>query len=96
MEADLSTPEGPVALIEAAGAAFGGGLDILVNNVGAVHPRIGGFRSVTDDEWLATLTIDFLAAVRTTRAALRPARGARAAGRSSPSTPSTPSSPTRS
>ena len=49
---------------------FGGGLDILVNNVGAVHPRTGGFRSVTDEEWLATLTIDFLAAVRVTRAAL--------------------------
>ena len=60
----------PCALIDAAAAAFGGGLDILVNNVGAVHPRTGGFRSVTDEEWIATLTIDFLAAVRVTRAAL--------------------------
>jgi NAD(P)-dependent dehydrogenase (short-subunit alcohol dehydrogenase family) len=46
------------------------GLDILVNNVGGVHPRTGGFLSVTDDDWTATLTINFLSAVRTTRAAL--------------------------
>jgi NAD(P)-dependent dehydrogenase (short-subunit alcohol dehydrogenase family) len=66
---DLSTPEGPARLIDAAVAAFGG-LDILVNNVGAAHPRVGGFLSVTDEEWTAALTINFLAAVRTTRAAL--------------------------
>ena len=47
-----------------------GAFDILVNNVGAVHPRPGGFVSVTDEDWLATWTLDFLSAVRTTRAAL--------------------------
>jgi NAD(P)-dependent dehydrogenase (short-subunit alcohol dehydrogenase family) len=67
---DLSTAEGAIELIAAAGEAFGGGLDVLVNNVGAVIPRTGGFRSVTDEEWLATLTLDFLSAVRVTRAAL--------------------------
>ncbi|MEU7870797.1 oxidoreductase [Dactylosporangium sp. NPDC049140] len=66
---DLGTPDGPGRLVAAAVAAHGG-LDILVNNVGAVRPRPGGFASVTDDDWLATLTINFLAAVRTTRAAL--------------------------
>jgi NAD(P)-dependent dehydrogenase (short-subunit alcohol dehydrogenase family) len=35
-----------------------------------VHPRPGGFLSVTDEDWLATWTLDFLSAVRTTRAAL--------------------------
>jgi NAD(P)-dependent dehydrogenase (short-subunit alcohol dehydrogenase family) len=35
-----------------------------------VHPRTGGFLSVTDDEWVSALNINFLAAVRTTRAAL--------------------------
>ena len=35
-----------------------------------MHPRTGGFRSVSDEDWLATLTIDFLSAVRVTRAAL--------------------------
>lgn len=66
---DLSDPDGPARLVEAAVDAHGG-LDVLVNNVGAVTPRTGGFLSVTDDDWLATLTINFLAAVRTTRAAL--------------------------
>ncbi|WP_433364121.1 oxidoreductase [Actinoplanes sp. CA-142083] len=68
--ADLSTPDGPAALVEAGTALLGGRLDILVNNVGGVHPRTGGFLSVTDADWLETLTINFLSAVRVTRAAL--------------------------
>jgi NAD(P)-dependent dehydrogenase (short-subunit alcohol dehydrogenase family) len=67
---DLSTAAGATELIAAAGEAFGGGLDVLVNNVGAVTPRTGGFRSVSDEDWVATLTLDFLSAVRVTRAAL--------------------------
>jgi NAD(P)-dependent dehydrogenase (short-subunit alcohol dehydrogenase family) len=66
---DLATSDGPARLIAATISAFGR-LDILVNNVGAVQPRTGGFLSVTDEEWTSTLTINFLAAVRTTRAAL--------------------------
>jgi NAD(P)-dependent dehydrogenase (short-subunit alcohol dehydrogenase family) len=66
---DLATPDGPGRLIDAAVTAFGG-LDILVNNVGAVTPRTKGFLTVTDDDWAATLTINLLTAVRTTRAAL--------------------------
>lgn len=69
MTVDLGTPDGPGRLVDEAAAAFGG-LDILVNNVGAVRPRTGGFLSVTDEDWLSTLTINLLAAVRTTRAAL--------------------------
>ncbi|MEV4350447.1 oxidoreductase [Actinoplanes sp. NPDC049596] len=69
VKADLSTPEGPAALIEAAVTEFGG-VDILVNNVGGVRPRTGGFLSVTDDDWLTALTINLLSAVRITRAAL--------------------------
>jgi NAD(P)-dependent dehydrogenase (short-subunit alcohol dehydrogenase family) len=69
LEADLSTPDGPSYLVDQALSRLGG-LDILVNNVGAVRPRPGGFASVTDDDWLTTLTINFLSAVRTTRAAL--------------------------
>jgi NAD(P)-dependent dehydrogenase (short-subunit alcohol dehydrogenase family) len=67
--ADLTDPQGAAEVIEAAVAAFGR-LDVLVNNVGAVRPRVGGFLSVTDDDWDATLTINLLAAVRMTRAAL--------------------------
>jgi NAD(P)-dependent dehydrogenase (short-subunit alcohol dehydrogenase family) len=67
---DLSTTDGALELVAAASEVFDGGLDVLVNNVGAVRPRLGGFRSVGDDEWIATLTLDFLAAVRVTRGAL--------------------------
>jgi NAD(P)-dependent dehydrogenase (short-subunit alcohol dehydrogenase family) len=66
---DLTTPDGPARLVDEAVARFGG-LDILVNNVGAVRPRLDGFLAVTDEDWDAALTINFLTAVRTTRAAL--------------------------
>lgn len=62
---DLSTPDGPAALIADAVAAYGK-LDLLVNNVGGAHPRPGGFLSITDDDWLSTLTLDLTATVRAT------------------------------
>jgi NAD(P)-dependent dehydrogenase (short-subunit alcohol dehydrogenase family) len=37
---------------------------------GAARPRLGGVASVTDEDWTTALTINFLAAVRATRAAL--------------------------
>jgi NAD(P)-dependent dehydrogenase (short-subunit alcohol dehydrogenase family) len=73
---DLSTPEGPRELVSSALEA--GPLDILVNNVGAVTPRLGGFLEVTDEQWIASLNLSLLAAVRTTRAVLP---GMLAAGR---------------
>ena len=66
---DLTTTEGPGELVAAAAAAHGG-VDILVNNVGAVRPRLEGFLALTDDDWDWALTINFLAAVRTMRAAI--------------------------
>jgi len=69
VEVDLTDRDGPTALVQAAVSAFGG-VDILVNNVGAVRPRVDGFLAVTDDDWTWTLSVNFLAAVRTTRAAL--------------------------
>jgi NAD(P)-dependent dehydrogenase (short-subunit alcohol dehydrogenase family) len=68
IRADLSTAEGPAEIARAA-AEFGP-LDVLVNNVGAVTPRLDGFLAVTDEQWLDSLTLTFLAAVRTTRAVL--------------------------
>ncbi|GAA2879440.1 3-oxoacyl-ACP reductase [Actinoplanes cyaneus] len=67
---DLATPQGATTLVETALPLLGGRLDVLVNNVGGVHPRLGGFTSVTDEEWLETFTLNFLSAVRVTRAAL--------------------------
>ena len=53
-------------------ALAGDRIDILVNNVGGAPARPGGFLSITDEDWLASLTVNFLAAVRTTRGALPP------------------------
>ncbi|GGM97097.1 SDR family NAD(P)-dependent oxidoreductase [Streptomyces fuscichromogenes] len=66
---DLSTPDGPAELIDAAATAFGG-LDVLVNNAGTARPRTSGFQSVTDLDWLSMLETGFLSAVRATREAL--------------------------
>jgi NAD(P)-dependent dehydrogenase (short-subunit alcohol dehydrogenase family) len=67
--ADLTDPRGAPAAVEAAITTFGH-LDGLVNNVGAVQPRVGGFLSVTDEDWTAALTVNLLTAVRMTRACL--------------------------
>jgi NAD(P)-dependent dehydrogenase (short-subunit alcohol dehydrogenase family) len=63
---DLSQPDGPATLVGA--AAEEGRVDILVNNVGAVTVRTGGFLKVTDQEWRDTFELSFMAAVRATRA----------------------------
>ncbi|MET0694936.1 MAG: oxidoreductase [Propionibacteriaceae bacterium] len=65
---DLATAEGPQALV--ARAAELGGVDVLVNNAGAVTPRPDGFSQVSDDDWERSLNLTLMAAVRTTRAAL--------------------------
>ena len=66
---DLTTSDGPGELVAAAATELGG-IDILVNNVGAVRPRLEGFLALTDEDWEWALTINFLAAVRTMRAAI--------------------------
>ncbi len=65
-EIDLAHPSGPAQLVAMAGDR----VDILVNNVGSARARPGGFLSVTDDDWAASLTLNLMAAVRATRAAL--------------------------
>ena len=66
VEVDLAEPGGPATLVGAAGDQ----IDILVNNVGAAPARPGGFGEITDEDWQASLTLNLMAAVRTTRAAL--------------------------
>jgi len=66
---DLTDPAGPDRLVEEAVGAFGG-LDVLVNNIGAVRPRLDGFLAVTDDDWAWSLGTNFMPAVRAVRAAL--------------------------
>jgi NAD(P)-dependent dehydrogenase (short-subunit alcohol dehydrogenase family) len=66
---DLTSADGPDRLVADAVDRFGG-IDVLVNNVGAVRPRLDGFLAVTDADWAWSLGISLMPAVRTTRAAL--------------------------
>jgi NAD(P)-dependent dehydrogenase (short-subunit alcohol dehydrogenase family) len=68
VEVDLSTADGPGNLVAA--ALERAPIDVLVNNVGGVTPRLDGFGSVTDEQWAASWNLTFMATVRTTRAAL--------------------------
>ena len=61
---DLSQSDTPAELVSR--ASHFGGLDIVVNNVGAVTPRTTGFLDVSDDDWSATFNLTLMAAVRTT------------------------------
>lgn len=65
-EVDLTEAAGPATLTALAGDR----IDIVVNNVGDAPARTGGFLSITDEDWFATMTLNLLAAVRTTRSAL--------------------------
>ncbi len=66
---DLTTDAAAQRLIAVAAETYGG-VDILVNNVGGVRPRLDGFLGVTDADWQWSLEVNLLSAVRATRAAL--------------------------
>jgi NAD(P)-dependent dehydrogenase (short-subunit alcohol dehydrogenase family) len=67
---DLADPGGPEELVGYAVDKLGR-VDVLVNNVGAVHVRLDGFLSLTDADFEASLQLNFFAALRATRAAVR-------------------------
>lgn len=69
ISADLATREGPERAASRAISEFGG-IDVLVNNVGAFDARVDGILSVTDDQWQHTFEVNFFSAVRAVRAAL--------------------------
>ena len=64
---DVTTPEGAIAVVEAANHRFGG-LDILVNNVGGA--KWTPFVEIDDAEWNDSINLSFLSAVRVSRAAI--------------------------
>lgn len=66
---DLTTVAGCQALVDEAVARFGG-IDLLVNNVGGVHPRTNGFLEVTDADWQWALEVNLFSAIRATRVAV--------------------------
>jgi NAD(P)-dependent dehydrogenase (short-subunit alcohol dehydrogenase family) len=74
VEVDLAAPDGPERLVGAALEAHGR-VDILVNNVGAVHPRTDGFEAVGDAEFERSLQLNFFIALRATRAVLADMKG---------------------
>jgi NAD(P)-dependent dehydrogenase (short-subunit alcohol dehydrogenase family) len=65
---DLSTPDGAELLIDAAVRAHGG-VDVLVNNVGASEWAPSALE-FTDDQWQRIFDITFFSAVRAVRAAV--------------------------
>ena len=65
---DLSTPEGPGRLVTHAIERHGG-VDVLVNNVAGAELHADPL-SLSDDEWLRSLELNFLSAVRACRAAV--------------------------
>jgi NAD(P)-dependent dehydrogenase (short-subunit alcohol dehydrogenase family) len=65
---DLGRADGPAALVGRAVEEFGG-LDVLVNNLGAAVVR-AGFLAISDEEWQRTLELNLLSAVRACRAAV--------------------------
>jgi NAD(P)-dependent dehydrogenase (short-subunit alcohol dehydrogenase family) len=66
LRVDLAAPGGPAELADLARDR----ISILVNNVGGAPPRTGGFLSITDEDWLATINLNLMAAVRATRSVL--------------------------
>jgi NAD(P)-dependent dehydrogenase (short-subunit alcohol dehydrogenase family) len=66
---DLAAESAGQQVVDAAVAEFGT-VDVLINNVGVYPYREKGFLSVGEAEWNRVLNINFLTAVRTTRAAL--------------------------
>jgi NAD(P)-dependent dehydrogenase (short-subunit alcohol dehydrogenase family) len=66
VEADLTTAEGANRLADAALAQLGG-VDILAHVLGGSSSPGGGFVALTDEHWLAELSLNLLAAVRLDR-----------------------------
>lgn len=64
---DLSTPDGPSELVDAAVSRHGG-IDILVNNVGASEPAESAI-AFTDAQWRRIFDITFFSTVWSVRAA---------------------------
>ncbi|MEC3981601.1 SDR family oxidoreductase [Amycolatopsis sp. H20-H5] len=72
VSADLATPEGARSVIDTA-VAETGGVDILVNNVGAGDVdrlKLGGFLDAEDTQWRDLFELNLFSAVWASRAAL--------------------------
>lgn len=70
VKADLGAPLGVAQVVERVVREWGG-IDILVNNLGATDTKPGGFDALNDEDWQHILDVNLLAAVRLDRAFLR-------------------------
>jgi len=70
VKADLGTTSGVAQVVERVVREWGG-IDILVNNLGATDTKPGGFEALNDEDWQHVLNVNLLAAVRLDRAFLR-------------------------
>jgi NAD(P)-dependent dehydrogenase (short-subunit alcohol dehydrogenase family) len=66
---DLTDPAGPARLVQKA-VDDHGGVDILVNNVGATRVRLDGFLAVNDEDFDWAMRMNFYTTLRATRAVL--------------------------
>jgi NAD(P)-dependent dehydrogenase (short-subunit alcohol dehydrogenase family) len=66
---DLAAPDGPARLVQHAVDAHGR-VDVLVNNVGAVRLRLGGFLDTPDEEFAWAMELNFFTTLRAIRAAI--------------------------
>ncbi|MDY7533217.1 oxidoreductase [Pseudomonas sp. Bout1] len=69
IEVDLSCESGVTVAAEHAVRELGG-LDILINNAGAGQPQLPDSSAITDRQWVDSLNINLMAAVRLTTAVL--------------------------
>jgi NAD(P)-dependent dehydrogenase (short-subunit alcohol dehydrogenase family) len=67
---DLGSVEGPAQLVAKAIEQHGR-LDVLINNMGAVRLRLGGFLGTSDEEFEWALQMNFFSALRATRHAIK-------------------------
>lgn len=66
---DLMAPGAPARLVQQAVERFGG-VDVLVNNMGGVRLRLGGFLATSDEEFEWAMRANFYSALGATRAAI--------------------------
>jgi NAD(P)-dependent dehydrogenase (short-subunit alcohol dehydrogenase family) len=69
IKADLGTQSGVAQVVDRVVQECGG-IDILVNNLGATDTKPGGFEALNDEDWQNILDVNLLAAVRLDRAFL--------------------------
>jgi NAD(P)-dependent dehydrogenase (short-subunit alcohol dehydrogenase family) len=67
VQADIGTDAGVRRVVDRIQQEWGG-LDVLVNNVGATETKPGGFEVLSDADWQSILEVNLLGAVRLDRA----------------------------